>query len=73
MCVNCKGQTGSYQEKIAVTLNLLWPPVVFVAIEQLDVDKMQMRMARITLSWLFVQSQDCGLHVHTLIIRWSEN
>ena len=46
-----------------------WPPVVFVTIQQLDVDRLQMRIAIATLSWLLIQSQDCGPHVRTQTIQ----
>ena len=59
-----------YKEK-KVTLILLWPPVVLVTIQQLDVDKLQMRIAVVTLSWLLMQSQDCGPHVRNHSIQLS--
>ena len=55
----------------AVTLILLWPLVVVVIIQQLDVDKLQMRIAIATLSWLHMQPQDCGPHVCTHTIQLS--
>ena len=44
-----------------------------MTIEQLDVDKMQIRIAMATLSRLFMQSQDCGPHVCTQAIQRLEH
>ena len=46
--------------KKAVTLNLLWSPVVLATIEQLDVNNIQMGIAVATSRQLIMQSQDCG-------------
>ena len=44
-------------------------PVVLVTIQQLDVDKLQMRIAIATLSWLLMQSQDGGPQIRTHTIQ----
>ena len=71
--VDKNGKIIFHFEKKAVTLNPLWSPVVKATIEQLDVDKMQMRIAMATLSRLFMQSQDCGPHVCTQTIQLLQN
>ena len=62
-----------YLANKVVTLNPLWSQVVLATIEQLDVDKMQMRIAMATLSRLFMKSQDCGSHVCTQTIQRLEH
>ena len=70
-----RGEEESLQKmfirKKAITLIPFWPPVVLVTIQQLDVDKLQVRIAKAALSWLFMQSQDCRPHVHAQTIQLS--
>ena len=61
------------KKKKAVTLNPLSSPVVLATIEQLDVDKMQIRIAMATPSRLLMQSQDCGPHVRHQTIKRLEH
>ena len=69
------GEKGSLHHisigKRKLSLILLWPPVVLVTVQQLDVDKLQIRIAIATLSWLLMQSQDCGHHVRAHTIQLS--